>query len=364
MSIGFEYQFPAIRGLQAKKEYYITMCPLGLIPKIFQLSEDDLPPENRAQRILNKARIPEIKDYIITNPTDYVFSSLAASVDGEMQFIPISSNENIGKLVISMDAHVLINDGQHRKAAIEEAIKINPDLKNETISIVFFSDQGLEKSQQMFADLNKHAIKATKSIGILYDNRDNLSLLTKRIINAIPLLKIYTDKENDNLSKLSPKLFTLTNLHDSFNRTLNKRKGETISTDDEKFLIEYWTELCNTISEWKQVQEKKMSAADFRKYSTCAHGVVIAAFGVLGNYLFVNRSVKPLEYIEKLNEIEWDRSNLKDWNGRAVINGGKISKTENNIALTCNKIKMLVGIQLSEAEQQLESMLLLNSNGE
>ena len=51
----FEYVFPAIRGIQAGHEYYVTMCPLRLIPRLFVFDEDELPPEMRAQRSLNKA---------------------------------------------------------------------------------------------------------------------------------------------------------------------------------------------------------------------------------------------------------------------------------------------------------------------
>ena len=34
------FVFPAIRGIQAGKEYYVVMCPLKLIPEIFKFNED------------------------------------------------------------------------------------------------------------------------------------------------------------------------------------------------------------------------------------------------------------------------------------------------------------------------------------
>ncbi len=61
----FNYLFSAIRGVQAGKEYYVTMCPLRLIPRMFLFDEDELPAELRAQRTLNHARIPQIANYII-----------------------------------------------------------------------------------------------------------------------------------------------------------------------------------------------------------------------------------------------------------------------------------------------------------
>ena len=72
--------FPAVKGFQANHEYFISMVPLEIIPRIFQFSDDELPPEIRAQRVLNKARVPEIRDYILDNPDSYVFSSLTVSV--------------------------------------------------------------------------------------------------------------------------------------------------------------------------------------------------------------------------------------------------------------------------------------------
>lgn len=357
MSTGFKYTFPAIKGLQAKREYYVAMCPLKLVPKLFQHLEEELPPEYRAQRIINKSRIPEITKYIVDNPQDYVFSSLTASVDGEMEFIPYSDG-NLGELSIPMEAKFLINDGQHRRTAIEEALRINTNLQDETISIVFFADKGLKRSQQMFADLNKHAVNTTKSIGILYDNRDQLSQLSKRIIDKIPLLKGYTDKEVDNLSKYSPKIFTLTNLHSSICCTLGKKKGE-ISESEEKFISDYWKTICSIIIEWKEVQSKSLSAYELRKNYIHAHGVVIVAFGYLGNYFLTNNIKNYSSILKNLNSIDWKRSNLKDWNGRTISNG-KINKNTAAIKLTCNKIKDLLGISLTKEELELEKNFIDN----
>ncbi len=359
---GFKFSFPAIRGIQAKKEYYVAMCPLRVVSKIFQTVDNDLPPEFRAQRILNAARIPEISDYIIDNPDDYVFSSLTASVDGDMWFNSYLDSD-LGKLDISMDAKFLINDGQHRRAAIEEALKVNPGLEKETISVVFFKDTGLRRSQQMFADLNKHAVNTTKSIGILYDNRDQLSLLSKRIIDSISILKYFTDKEADNLSKFSPKIFTLTNIHSSICCILNKKKGDFVTQDDEVFIKEYWKYLCDTMYEWKQVQSKTLSAYECRKNYVNAHGVVLVALGHIGNYIYRNNDRESIRLVKDLNKIDWSRSNFKDWNGRAITNNGKINKNTTAIKLTSNKIKMLLGIELNEEEKKLEETFISN-NGE
>src|SRR6056297_276406 len=174
MNSDFVYSFPAIKGIQANREYYVIMCPLKILSKLFVFNElEQLPPEFRAQRIVNENRIPDIADYILNNKKDYVFSSLTASVDGEIEYSPINDeNNNNGVLRISMDSKLLINDGQHRKYAIKEALKADSSIGEETISIVIFVDEGLKRAQQIFSDLNKHAVNVSKSIGILYDSRD------------------------------------------------------------------------------------------------------------------------------------------------------------------------------------------------
>ena len=133
----FAYRFPVVRGIQAGREYYIAMVPLKLIPRLFPADDEYVPPEFRAQRKLNESRIPVISKYILNNRENYVFSALAASIDGHFEFIP-SEFSDVGILEIAMDAKILINDGQHRKAAILEAINEDETLLNETISIVFF----------------------------------------------------------------------------------------------------------------------------------------------------------------------------------------------------------------------------------
>lgn len=125
-----QFVFQAVKGIQANMEYFATMVPLDCLSKLFIFNNEDLPPELRAQRILNKARIPAICDYIIKNPTSYVFSALTASVDGNILFTPIDEKyPSIGTITIDFSSKLLINDGQHRYAAIKSALKLNPDLK-------------------------------------------------------------------------------------------------------------------------------------------------------------------------------------------------------------------------------------------
>ncbi|GFR37178.1 hypothetical protein PRECH8_04740 [Insulibacter thermoxylanivorax] len=351
----FSYNFPAVRGIQAGRPFYTAICPMRLIPKIFLFDEDEVPPEHRAQRLMNKARIPEITNYILENPKDYVFSSLTASVDGEMTFHPISEeHKDIGRLSISLDSRFLINDGQHRRAAIEEALKISPELGNESISVVFFHDLGLKRSQQIFADLNRHAVNTTPSIGILYDHRDHLALLTKEVIAEIPLLERYTDKERVSLSKNSPKLFSLNHIFNTNCRLINKKKGELVTEEEKKFILSFWKVLCDSIPEWKLVLNKEISPRELRTTCIAAHGLFLEAIGIVGNYLYNNHAKSWHTYIRQLSTVDLSRENKKDWMGRAFGQTGRINKTNETIQLTANLLKIKLGLPLTEHEQRVE----------
>jgi DNA sulfur modification protein DndB len=357
MDTSFSYNFPAIRGIQAGKEYFVAMCPLRIIPKIFLFDEEEIPPEHRSQRILNKARIPEMTNYIVENQKDYVFSSITASIDGEIKFFPFNNettSKDLGQLRIALDARFLINDGQHRRAAIEEALKISPELGNETISVVFFHDEGLRKSQQIFSDLNRHAVNTTSSIGILYDHRDRMSMITKELISSIPLLNRYTDKERVSLSKNSPKILALNHIFNTNLKLLGKTKGDEISKFEEEFIKQFWTSLSESIVEWNLVFNKELTPRELRASFIVGHGVFIEAMGLVGNYLRNYNHNEWMNYIHKLSKIDWNRSNTSDWLGRAFSHNGRIQKTSYTIQLTSNRIKQLIGLPLTESEQALE----------
>ncbi len=342
----FRYSFPAVKGTQAQKEYYIAMCPLNILPKLFLFENELLPAEFRAQRLLNRARIPEITRYILENPTTYVFSSLTASIDGTFVFEPVQNSPNLGHLHVSMDANFIINDGQHRRAAIEEALRLNPELGQETISVVFFPDQGLRQCQQVFADLNRHAVNTTRSIGILYDSRDELATLTRDVIAAIPLLRDFTEMESTSLSKYSPKLFTLSNVYSANSKLIGYRKGNSISEEKANHIRDFWTYLCDNMEDWCLVQQKKKKASDVRMESLHSFGVVLNAIAIVANELLKSeRSIKPF-LSEQVRTLNWARTNVEDW-GECVLDAtGRVKGNTLSARQTAEKISSLLNLGL------------------
>lgn len=352
----FLYHFTALRGIQAGREFYVAMCPMKLIPKIFLFDEDELAPEIRAQRTLNKARVPDIARYILGNPTAFVFSSITASIDAAVKFEPLvaGSPYNAGKLIIPMNARFIINDGQHRRAAIEAALREKPELGEETISVVFFIDLGLKRSQQMFADLNRHAVRPTRSLGILYDHRDPLSHLTRGLVEEVPVFRGQTELEKTTISNRSRKLFTLSSVYVATQRFLRKPKGAVVSDPEATLAREFWTEVGKNMPEWQAAQARKVSTAELRRETIHAHGVALQAMGVAGADLVAREPSRWKGRLRGLSKLDWSRSNAALWEGRATV-AGKVSKNEANVQLTANVIRQALGLTLSAKESTMEA---------
>ncbi len=344
------YKFPVVKGVQANREYYIAMVPLKMLKRLFSEDNEFVMPEYRAQRHVNESRIPVIAKYILENRDSYVFSALAASIDGRFNFIA-NGDAGLGILEISLDAKFLINDGQHRKAAIEQALLEKPDLGDETISIVFYKDLGLKHSQQIFTDLNKHAVKTSNSIAELYDSRDELAVITRKVVESVPFFNEYVDKEKDMLGKFSSSLFTLNTIYTANKRILSKGKCD---INFEKFCISYWNNVSNNIAPWLELQTKELSKKELREKFLVVQAVIMQAFGKLGNFFHKNSDNNMASILSNLKKINWSRS-ADCWYLRVIKENGRMINNEKAIGLATNILKISLGINLTETERTIEA---------
>jgi DNA sulfur modification protein DndB len=359
MTDNFSYLFPAIRGIQAGREYYVSMCPLRLLSKIFVFDDEELVPELRAQRTLNRARIPDLSRYIVNNKDNYTFSAITASIDGQVKFDAVGDSDiaslRMGTLRVSMDAKFVINDGQHRQAAIKGALQVAPELGDETIAVVFFLDRGLERCQQMFADLNRHAVRPSASLGVLYDHRSAAANVAKHLSLTSHVFQNLIETERSSLSPRSRKLFTLSALHFSILEMLPEKELEDFSGATKKCQA-FWEAIGEQIPEWQQVRASKITSGDVRRDFIHSHAIVLQALGRVGRAIFEAPSPNLQRTLSKLKKIDWSRKNAISWEGRAMI-GGSMAKSGQNVTLTTNEIKRILGLKLTAEEQTAEDAL-------
>jgi DNA sulfur modification protein DndB len=343
MAINDEHaiQLPAIRGIQANREYYVVMCPLRIVASLFHSDADDIPPELRAQRALNRGRIPQLARYVIENPDTYVFSSLAASVDAEMNFVPSTKDgvgRNAGLLGIPTGSRVLINDGQHRLAGIREAIKRNVKIGDESISIVVYADAGLTKSQQMFADLNRYAVRPTRSLNILYDRRDPLAILACDLADSVPVFHGMTRLDKNTISNRERKLFTLNSIYHATERLLMKPGRESISEAERQVSRDFWSEVGKQMPDWLAAAEGKANPYELRKTRVHAHGIALLAIGTAGHTLLSQYPKRWKQHLAKLAGLDWSKSNPM-WEGRALSRSQQTSSEKRSDCRSTQRIE-------------------------
>jgi DNA sulfur modification protein DndB len=330
--------FPVVmKGNMGGRQYYSLLISLSEVPRLFKFDDwQRCTPELRAQRILNKARVPDITRYILENEDGYLFSSITASYSCPVKFIPSAENPELGTLEMELeDAEFIINDGQHRCAAITAALKENPALGKEKISVLLFETESLERLQQMFSDLNRFVQKTSKSLGMLYDRRDNLSALTMEVSELVDVFRGLVDKEKVTIPLRSPNLFTISALYEANEELLGKKidkKGSPGYAELLKTAVEYWTALSKIINDWQRVKNGELSASELRQEKINTHAVVLRALGGIGRILLEKYPVGWEGKLKLLERVDWrkavDSSANPLWDDVCITAGSVVSNRQ------------------------------------
>lgn len=177
----------------------------------------------------------------------------------------------------------VFNDGQHRCAAIAQALDQNPILGDESISVLLFPYESRERVQQMFSDLNRFVVKTSKSLDILYDKRDPHSIVTLDVCEKVEAFQGMVEKDSISLPVRSAKLFTLASLYDANKELLGNFKDEDDATIQSMVAsaVGYWDEVSRHIPLWKS-RRGDLRAIEFRQENISAHSVVMRALGAAG----------------------------------------------------------------------------------
>lgn len=347
--------FPAMRGEIGGRVYFSCLMRLDAIPKMFTFRDwAEFTPEQREQRVLNKNRIPHIAKYILDNEDGYLFASITASYRCAVTFKPLPGCEDMGFLEMEFEqANFVINDGQHRCAAIAAALKENPALGEQSISVLLFPYENLERVQQMFSDLNRFVAKTSRSLDILYDKRDPLSRIMLEVCEKVPAFKGMVDKDAVSLPARSAKLFTLTALYDATSELIGgDGTGQEDSFHSETVVkvVDFWTTVSKAIPDWMQVKNGHLRSLELRQEKICAHSVVLRAIGGVGHQIMKDSPGDWKSIILELTEIDWRKDN-KDWENICIVAHSVVSNRQARVA-TRAYIKKQLGLRLTDVEQR------------
>ncbi len=200
---------PATRGRMGSWDYYVTTMPLAQVETTFKFAEEleelkNLPKQQRLQRDLVKERIRKerIDEYLIKQEDRFFGALLVAIYGGDLTFEPILdrlapkdperdrwllkavTGTDFGLLFLDGNEQFFVLDGQHRLAAIKEAIRQKNDLGQETISVIFIKHdpERPERSRRLFTNTNRYAKAPTAGEIYLMDEDDAVAIVARDLV--------------------------------------------------------------------------------------------------------------------------------------------------------------------------------------
>lgn len=348
---------PAMRGVQAGREFYMAMCHMSFIAKHLPYPQNTIPEDKVIQRHINKARIPKIAEYLVKYYDDYVLPPVIASIDGEVEWQPLSAeseNMQVGILKIPDSADLIINDGQHRCAAIQHALQKRPELKYETLGVIFYIDRGVKRARQIFSDLNGHPVRTNQNINATFDGRQYLPLLTKRVIDNSALLRGRVELFASGCAVGSPRIFTISALTKSHRILLDSVISQDIE-QDAKTCGRFWTVLEENLPELDSLMQESIAARAIKENYFYPYSIALQTLAGVANQLIIESPDDWEDRFAGIRKINWRRDNA-DWEGRAM-SGGRLTTGGNHPTLTRNFIKKKLKLSLSEEEKIIERQL-------
>ncbi|MCX6924583.1 MAG: DNA sulfur modification protein DndB [Verrucomicrobia bacterium] len=344
-------KFPAMEATIGQRTYYACVMKLAVIPKMFTFTDwSEFTAEDREQRVLNKNRIPDIARYILDNEDGYLFSSITASYKCSVRFEPLNA-DGLGFLEMDFqEANFVINDGQHRCAAIHHALKENPAIGEESISVLLFPYENKARVQQMFADLNRYVVKTNNPTNILVDHRDTLGRVTLEMCEKVPAFQGLVDKEHQSLPARSEKMFTLYALYDATKELLADKSHTADGGFDELVAgaVDYWVTVSQFMPDWLKVRNREMRPIELRQENISTHSVVLRALGGVGAELSNHHPSDWKDRLAGLTAINWNKRN-RDWENVCMVANSVVANRQARQA-TKAYVKRKLGLATSESE--------------
>ncbi|WP_370665870.1 DNA sulfur modification protein DndB [Streptomyces sp. IBSBF 2507] len=171
-------------------------------------------------------RTTEITNYLLTNENRFLGAIIVAAWGGAPEYIPLEMEKNSenGDVLAGMDRNFGVLtfdgthqffalDGQHRLKAIKDAVKRNPELGREDITVIvvphFDDEAGRRRTRRLFTNINRNAVKTTAQENIALDEDDGFAILTRRLLDDHQFLRqdgvvqVFSKVGNDGELKLA-----------------------------------------------------------------------------------------------------------------------------------------------------------------
>jgi DNA sulfur modification protein DndB len=104
---------------------------------------------------------------------------------------------------------MFVQDGQHRRAAIEQLLTDAPLLHDNTIAVMLFPDPMLDRSPAIFSALNQQYVQRNASRRVAHDPVRPLASVARRITEEALIFQGRVDYERTTIFNRALAMFTM-----------------------------------------------------------------------------------------------------------------------------------------------------------
>jgi DNA sulfur modification protein DndB len=293
---------PALQARMGDWKYYVTVMKIGKIARECRLAEEihtDKDLDDLIQRAITDRVAKEMVPYLLNEPQRFYGALVVAVYGGEPEFSLVRVDEHellddkdrssygFGLLRFDGSQVYYALDGQHRLKSMQEAIRMQPDLAKEEITVIILkheeSTEGLRRTRRLFSTLNRTAKPTSSGMNIAIDEDDAVAIVTRRLVKESDILKgmvsntlgskqINPGKKNDPYITILPALYEVNEiLLSAYNEGMqidNKFKQFRPSDDnlDEYYLFleNIWREMLNCCPDFNYVKSGNKKPGELR----------------------------------------------------------------------------------------------------
>jgi len=281
-------------------DFFVITLTFGELSRYIEGTDPNLPPKLRENRRARPERYAEIAEYIVSNPDDYRFSAITCTYgkNGTKEpalWEPADPNARegspgwmLGMLTLDQSDPLIIVDGQHRLGAIQKAIEIDPELRDDSVAVVLFPYIDIKANQQLFSDLNRNAKKTSKSLDVFFNHREALNRVVQTVVEKASIFKDRVDVENISVAKSPINVFTLAGVYQATKPMARVAPIAGLVQDELKddnedeyvdFLVDAWEFIAEQFPEWGKVARDEMNIAQHRQEYLHWNSGVVSSIG-------------------------------------------------------------------------------------
>jgi DNA sulfur modification protein DndB len=203
--MGSKTLIPAFKAHVGDWNYYVCLMKYAQVAQhvdfAYELGTGNKDLNRMVQRGLTN-RTGEIEDYLLHSEHRFLGSLIVAVWGGDPKYLPLAmQNEDeymegvdreFGVLTFDGTQSYFALDGQHRLRAIKDAVKQNPVLGGEDISVLlvphFDTEEGKDRTRRLFTNINRNAKPTTPAENIALDVDDGFAVVTRDLLQHHPFL--------------------------------------------------------------------------------------------------------------------------------------------------------------------------------